>query len=283
MSKVAVVTGAARGLGAGVAKGLAKRGWKVLLTGLEADLLQAEARGIGGHALAVPADVTNAQELRVAFDKAKETWGRIDAVVSNAGISNFDLIGASAPSLFKRVIEVNVFGTFNAMQAALPYLRESKGYFLSVASIAAATGPPGMGAYGASKAATESLCDTLRQETAHLGIEVGVAYFSWINTDLVKAGQDHPAFRFMRQQLPGPLKNIGAPGMAIRAIVRGVERRRRRVYAPWWIGPVLALRYFITGDPGRFRGAMPELERLIAEETGRVGGADKGFLSEPKG
>ena len=87
---------------------------------------------------------------------------------------------------FRRVMAVNVEGTFNVAKATLPHLIESKGYFLAVASLASAFGPPGLGAYGASKAATEALANTLRSESVHLGVDVGVAYFSWLATDLVK-------------------------------------------------------------------------------------------------
>src|SRR6185436_18708106 len=182
--RVAVVTGAARGIGAGVAQGLAEKGYRVALLGLEGDLLRGNARALGERAMAFEADVTDRVALTSAFESIRERWGRIDAVVSNAGISNYDLLKTMSADHFHRVIDVNLGGTFNAIQASLPALRESKGYFLGVASMAAASAPPGMAAYGASKAATESLCDTFRSEVAHLGIGVGVAYFGWLATDL---------------------------------------------------------------------------------------------------
>src|SRR6185295_3533113 len=103
---------------------------------------------------------------------------------------------------------------------------ESKGYFLAVASIAAATGPPGFGAYAASKGATENLTDTFRSEVSHLGVDVGVAYFGWLATDLVKAAGELPAFTYMRTHLPGPLKAVASPEIAIQALVNGVLRRK---------------------------------------------------------
>ena len=279
--KVAVVTGAARGIGAGVAAGLAAKGYRVALIGLEGDLLRSNARTLGDRAMAFEADVTDRISLTSAFESIRERWARIDAVVSNAGISNYDLLQTMSPDHFQRVIDVNLGGTFNTIQASLPSLKESKGYFLGVASIAAASGPPGMAAYGASKAATESLCDTLRSEVVHRGIAVGVAYFGWLATDLVKTGEGHPAFNFMRTHLPGPLRTIAPVEIAVKAIVEGVIRRKRRVMAPGWLRAALALRWFISGNPSSYRELMPEIERLCAEEAKKRGGPEKVMITDP--
>jgi hypothetical protein len=109
----------------------------------------------------------------------------------------------------------------------------------------------------------------MRSELSHLGVDVGVAYFGWLATDLVKDASETPAFTYMRTHLPGPLKTISPPGLAVKAIVKGIERRKRRVMAPGWIRLGLALRYFIAGDPSRYRKLMPEIERLFAEESKR--------------
>jgi NAD(P)-dependent dehydrogenase (short-subunit alcohol dehydrogenase family) len=279
--KVVLITGAARGLGAGVAAALHQAGWRVALTGLEPELLMALAARLGPDALAAPADVTNAEAVRAAVAAAMAQWGRIDAVVSNAGISNYDLIADMSPRLFRRVMQVNVEGAFNVMQAALPHLIASKGYFLTVASIAAATAPPGMAAYGASKAAAEALTDALRGEVRHKGVDAGVAYFAWLDTDLVRGGSEHPAFAYVREHLPGPLKTVNPASIAVRAIANGVKRRRARVYAPWWIGWAMAWRWRIAGDPSGYAKIMPEVERLCAEESARRGGPEQGLMSEP--
>ncbi|MBI1211087.1 MAG: SDR family NAD(P)-dependent oxidoreductase [Alphaproteobacteria bacterium] len=279
--KVAVVTGAARGIGAGVASGLAANGYRVALIGLEGDLLRSNARALGDRAMAFEADVTDRIALTSAFESIRERWGRIDAVVSNAGISNYDLLRTMSPDHFERVINVNLGGTFNTIQASFPALKESKGYFLGVASIAAAAAPPGMAAYGASKSATESICDTFRAEVVHLGIAVGVAYFGWLDTDLVKTGEGHAAFQFMRKHLPGPLRAIASVDIAVKAIVDGVERRRHRVMAPGWLRFALASRWLISGRTGRYRELMPEIERLCAEELKKRGGREKAMLTDP--
>ena len=280
--KVAIITGAARGIGAGVAKALAGHGYKVALVGLEGDLLRRNAKAIGEGAIAFEVDVTDRVSMGSAFEGTRERFGSIDVVVSNAGISNFDLLRTMSPDHFRRVMAVNVEGTFNAIQASLPHLMESKGYFLGVASMAAASAPPGMAAYGASKGATENLCNTFRAEVAHLSIDVGVAYFGWLDTDLVRTGGEHSAFTFMRQHLPGPLRAIAPVKMAVDAIVSGVIKRKRIILAPGWLRVALALRWFVSSNPAAFKAHMPEIERLCAGELEKRGGANAAMITDPQ-
>jgi NAD(P)-dependent dehydrogenase (short-subunit alcohol dehydrogenase family) len=279
-TKVAIVTGAARGLGAGVAAGLAKKGYAVALVGLEGELLRRNAKAIGERAVAFEADMTDRKAVGNAFEGTRERFGRIDAVVSNAGIGNYELLRSMSAENFRRVMAVNVEGTFNAIQASLPHLIEAKGYFLAVASIAAASGPPGFAAYAASKGATENLVDTLRSEMSHLGVDVGVAYFSWLATDLVNKANEHPAFTYMRTHLPGPLKGVASADIAIDALVKGVLRRKRRVVAPGWLRLALALRWFVSANPSTYKPHMKEIERLCAEEE-KQRGAAKPYISDP--
>jgi NAD(P)-dependent dehydrogenase (short-subunit alcohol dehydrogenase family) len=278
-NKVAIVTGAARGIGAGVAAALAKKGYAVALIGLEGERLRQNAKAIGDRAISFEVDVTDRTAMGSAVEGARERFGRIDAVVSNAGIANYELIRDMTVENFRRVIAVNVEGTFNTAKATLPHLIESKGYFLAVASIAAATAPPGLAAYGASKAATEGFTNTLRSEVSHLGIDVGVAYFGWLATDLVKTADEHPAFTYMRSHLPGPLRAVAPVDVAVQAIVNGVIRRKRRIVAPGWLRTVLAMRWFVSGNPSNYKALMPEIERLCAEEAKRRG--TSAFITDP--
>lgn len=281
-NKVAIVTGAARGIGAGVAAALAKKGYAIGLVGLEGDLLRQNAKAIGERAVAFEVDMTDRQTVGSAFEGVRERFGRIDVVVSNAGISNFDLLTTMSPTHFRRVMAVNVEGTFNAIQASIPHLVDTKGYFVGVASIAAALAPPGMAAYGASKGATENLLNTFRAEVVHKGVDVGVAYFGWLATDLVKSGGEHPAFTYVREHLPGPLKTIAPVDIAVRAIAHGVDKRKRRVMAPSWLRLALALRWFVAANPSAYKAQMPEIERLCAEELKKRGGPDGALITEPE-
>jgi NAD(P)-dependent dehydrogenase (short-subunit alcohol dehydrogenase family) len=275
----AIVTGAARGLGAAVARALAASGWRVALVGLEPDLLAELAGAIGPAAVAIPADVTDGAGLSRAFAAARSRLGRIDAVVANAGIANWDLVEAMPTAHFERVIATNLAGGFHTLRAALPHLAESRGYLLAVASLAAGAAPPGLAAYGASKAGLEALCDTFRAEVAHRGIAVGVGYFGWLDTDLLRGAEAHPAFAFLRTRLPAPLRRVLPAERAAEAILRGIRRRRRRVAAPGWIHAAMALRWGLAGSPALYRPLMPEIERLAAEGLG--GRRGRGFLSAP--
>jgi NAD(P)-dependent dehydrogenase (short-subunit alcohol dehydrogenase family) len=281
VQRVAIITGAARGIGADVARRLAAEGYAVSLIGLEGDVLRQNAKALGDRAISFEVDVTDRVSLGSAVEGTRERFGRIDVVVSNAGISNFDLLRTMSPEHFRRVMAVNVEGTFNAIQASLPHLAETKGYFLGVASIAAATAPPGMAAYGASKGATENLCDTFRAEVSHLGIDVGVAYFGWLATDLVKTGGTHPAFTYMRERLPGPLKTIAPVSMAVDAIMAGIKARKPRIMSPGWLRLALALRWSFSGRGKQFKPHMPEIERLCATELKKRGGPEQAMITDP--
>jgi NAD(P)-dependent dehydrogenase (short-subunit alcohol dehydrogenase family) len=140
--------------------------------------------------------------------------------------------------------------------------------------------PPLIGAYAASKAAVEALANTLRIETSHLGVDVGVAYFGWIGTELLTGGDEHPSFALMRQTLRGPFGKTYPVSIVGDAVVRGIERRARQVVAPRWIRPLLFARGMVGKASERdWPKVMPEVDRQIAEEEAHSGGA----ASDPVG
>src|SRR5262249_47967194 len=149
-------------------------------------------------------DVSDAAATARAIDEVAAKLGGIDVLFANAGIANFGPLGTMDPAQFRRVFEVNCFGVFHAVRAALPHLVRSRGYALLNASASALLAPPGFGAYGPSKAAVESLGDVLRQEVRHLGVDVGVTYFGFTATDMVGAAEElFPAFARVVERLPG--------------------------------------------------------------------------------
>ena len=144
------------------------------------------------------------------------------------------------------MVRVNLGGVFRTLQATLPHVTARSGYVLPVASLAAAVHAPMMGAYAATKAGIEALANVTRGEVAHTGTKVGCAYFSFIDTDMVRRGFDSPAGREAadRMGLLGP--NHAVPvGRAAAVIVRGIERRARFVYAPRWVLPMVLGRTLI--------------------------------------
>jgi short-subunit dehydrogenase len=170
-------------------------------------------------------------------------------------------------------VNVNLTGNWRVIHACLPHVVARRGYVLGVASAAAIVPPLGIGAYGASKAGLEQLLNVLRIEVHHLGVDVGVAYFSWIDTDMVRGAESHhPGFAAMRKGLRGPAGKTLPVGDAADAIVRGVQRRSRRVVAPGFVGALYRLRGLIPEliDREAFKSA-PDVDRFTAEMVAERG------------
>jgi len=239
--KVVLITGAARGIGAATARALHARGAQVALVGLEPERLEALAAELGDRAAWFEADVTDRAALDAAVAGTVERFGGIDVVIANAGISPMGTVTTLDPSAFEKTIEVNVLGVYHTIHAALPHVIARRGYVLPIASLAAALHAPMMAPYTASKAAVEAFADALRGELAPKGVAVGCAYFSFIDTDMVREAREHPATQAGGLiGKPAPLED------AIAAIVTAIQARGRRAYAPKWVGPVLWARGVIN-------------------------------------
>jgi len=235
--KVVFVTGGARGIGAETARQLVAKGARVVLAGLEPDELERRAAELGRDRVAwFEADVTDADAVQAAVDGAVERFGGIDVVIANAGIGASTPIATVDPAVFDTVVRVNLGGVFRTLHAALPHVTARRGYVLPVASLAAALHAPLMGAYAATKAGTEALADAVRGEVAHTGTRVGCAYFGFIDTDMVRRGFDSDSGRRAADSMGlfGPNHSVPV-SRAGAAIVRGIERRSRYVYAPRWV------------------------------------------------
>jgi NAD(P)-dependent dehydrogenase (short-subunit alcohol dehydrogenase family) len=265
-NKCVLITGAARGIGAGTARELASRGAKLILTDLDAAPLQELAAELGeDRALAIVADVTDLESMESAVAAGVEQFGGIDMVLANAGIASYGSVLAVDPKVFKRVIDVNLLGVFHTVRAALPSVIERRGYILVVSSEAAFAPAPGLVAYNASKAGAEHLASALRLEVAHLGVDVGSAHMSWIDTPMVQdAKADLGSFRKMLESLPSPLGKTTSLDKCVQAFVAGLEGRKRRVYVPGWVGALAWLKPVITSSVGE-RETLKRAPELIAE------------------
>lgn len=269
LGKTVLITGAARGIGAETARRLAGRGAKLVLVGLEPDELEATARLCSADALAIEADVTDLAAMEAAIEQAVERFGGLDVLVANAGVASFGTLRTTDPEAFERTIEVNLLGQFRTIRAALDQLVERRGYLLTVASAAAIGQAPGMGAYAASKAGVEAMCNSLRLEVGHLGVEVGVAYLSWIDTDMVGGAKELPAFQTLLGSLPAPTRATTPLPAAGAAMADGVERRARVVALPGWVRAARYLRGFLATGPGErgLRAGAPEVVRVAEAEV----------------
>src|SRR5262245_10523883 len=279
--RTVLITGAARGIGAESARRLASRGANVALVGLEPEELRRVAEQCGASAAWFEADVTEWSALESAVEGAVERFGGIDAVVANAGIAPIGMVRSTDPAAFERTIEINLLGVWRTVRTCLPHVIERRGYVLNVASLAAAVHGPGMAAYSASKAAVEAFSDSLRTEVAHLGVDVGVGYFSFIDTDMVRGADAHPAMGKLRGDMPGPFAKTYPLSDVGTAIADGIENRRRWVVVPTWARGVLVLRtalapLFDLASRKQARDADEALERDIAERGAEESSAPVG-------
>jgi NAD(P)-dependent dehydrogenase (short-subunit alcohol dehydrogenase family) len=240
--RVAVVTGAARGLGAELARRLTDRGAAVALLGLEPRELDSVAQECGPDAASWEVDVTDAAAVLDVATAVLDRFGRVDVVVANAGIGAAGPVLLADPDTFDRVIEVNLLGSVRTARAFLPHLIASRGYLLQIASLAAIAPIPTASAYCASKAGVEAFAQALGAEVAPHGVGVGVAYLSWTDTDLVRGMDAWPGLRDARIRLPYPLNRTYPVGPSVARLVAGIERRSPRVYGRPWLRPLPWLR-----------------------------------------
>jgi NAD(P)-dependent dehydrogenase (short-subunit alcohol dehydrogenase family) len=240
--KTVLITGAARGLGAETARRVAARGANVALVGLEPEELERVAAQCGANAAWFECDVTDTEALERAVQGTVERFGGIDVVMANAGIAPVGMVRSTDPAAFERTIEINLLGVWRTVRAALPHVIDSQGYVLVIASLAAAMHGPGMAAYSASKAGAEAFADSLRVEMKSHGVDVGVGYFSFIDTDMVRGGDAHPAIGHLRKEAPWPFRRTYPLSQAGKGIADGIEQRRRWVVVPAWGRALLVLR-----------------------------------------
>ncbi|MCU1681631.1 MAG: short-chain dehydrogenase [Amycolatopsis sp.] len=243
--KVVLITGAARGIGAGLAERLAARGAKVALLGLEAEEQQKVADRIGASAHAWEADVTDWDALERATAGVVEHFGGIDVVIANAGIATTGFVRSVDKAAFEKVIEVDLLGVWRTFRTTLPHVIERKGYLLAISSLAAITHAPGMANYAAAKAGVEAFSNSLRAEVAHLGVKVGVAHPTWIRTDLVESADAHPVFGKLRGGMPGLLGKTYPLDVALDCLEAGILKRARTIHVPRWVGALKLIRAFL--------------------------------------
>lgn len=291
VGKRVLVTGPARGLGFELATVLAERGARLSLVGLEPDLLQERAESLGAGHRWFTADVTDQTALDEAVHRTVAALGGIDAVVPNAGIATMGTLAGSPVDAHVRTIDVNVNGTIRTVSACLPYLIESRGYTLLIASVGSFGMFPGLGTYCVSKAAVEHLANALRLELAHTGVQVGSAHPAFLNTDLVRDGDaDSQSFSVARRRLRGPLSRTYSSRECAEALADGIAKRKRRVYVPRSLAVMQALRPLVLSPLGdavikrqlRMSEYIPSLEAEVAA-AGRAFGAKSVQSVEPQG
>jgi NAD(P)-dependent dehydrogenase (short-subunit alcohol dehydrogenase family) len=272
--QVVLITGGARGVGAETARRLVGRGARVVLVDLDRAPLAALEAELGASATSIVGDVCSLEQMEAAVAHGIATFGRLDVVMANAGIASYGSVLAVDPATFRRVVDVNLNGVFHTVRAALPQLIERKGYVLVVSSLAAYAAAPGLVAYNASKAGAEHFANALRAEVAYLGVDVGSAHMSWIDTPMVQdAKQDLTAFQKMLDALPGPLGNTTSVAKCADAFADGIAKRRTRINVPRWVNVIRWLKPALTTKLGERETSRraPEIVPLMDQEVLAMG------------
>ncbi len=238
MSRVVAITGASAGIGQATAIRLARDGASVAICARRRDRLEAvadEIVGAGGRALAIEADVTSEADMHRFVDRSAEVFGRLDVLVCNAGFGIYGAVDALAAGAMHDLMQVNYFGTYYAVRAALPLFRRQRaGHLIVVSSIVGKRGVPYMGAYAATKFAQEGLAECLRAELVGSRIHVSVVYPISTETEFFGVMQRRSG---IRTQSAGPHQ---PPEAVANAIARAIERPVAEIY-PYRIARGLVL------------------------------------------
>jgi NAD(P)-dependent dehydrogenase (short-subunit alcohol dehydrogenase family) len=281
--RTAVVTGAARGLGAAMARQLSDRGAKVALLGREERTLARVRDSLPGESWCCEVDVTDDDGMAQAAAEVRERLGPPSVVVANAGVAEGGPFEVSDPATWRRVVEVNLIGSAATARSFLPALLDTRGYLLQVASLASIGAAPMMSAYCASKAGVESFAHSLRAELAHRHVGVGIAYINWTETDMIRDADEHPVLRELRGHMPPPARKVYPVAYVAGRLVSAIERRRPTVYMPAWLRATQLVRAAMP--PVVTMLSRRELARLTSsqpfEATGLLGAGGRAALAHP--
>lgn len=211
-NRVAIVTGASRGIGAAVAERLAADGFTVIINysgdATSAGALARRIEGKGGRALTVQADVSDAQAVRRMFDSAEAAFGGVDVLVNNAGVMTLARLADADDATFERHVAVNLKGTFNTLREAANRLRAG-GRIINFSSSVVGLLQPTYGIYAATKAAVEAMTSVLAKELRGRAITVNAVAPGPTATDLFLNGKSAELVDHIAKL--APLERLGAP------------------------------------------------------------------------
>src|SRR4051812_25485539 len=221
--KTLFITGGASGIGAEVARQASQRGAKLALVDINSEVLTRFAETLP-NAIAITADVRDYESLEAAVEQTVEAFGGIDIAFANAGIEMAHSARGVPLIEMERIADINFTGVFRTVRATLPHVIERRGYVLITASLAAILHGPPLSHYSATKAGVEAFGNAVRMEFRHKGVDVGVAYFGFIDPPMVARGKSDPILAQFEQEngqnLVGRTYPVSGAG---HAVVRGIE------------------------------------------------------------
>lgn len=228
MERVVAITGASAGIGRATALRFARDGASVAICARREDRLKAVASEIeqaGGRALPIVADVTNASDMQMFVDRTVHAYGRLDVAMCNAGYGVYGAIDTIPEDTMRALMEVNYFGTYHLLHAALPILRkQNAGHIIVVSSIVGQRGVPYMGAYSATKFAQVGLAECLRAELHGTPIHLSIVYPISTETEFFGVMTKHSGFA---TRAAGPKQSADA---VANAIVAAIGRPAPEIY-----------------------------------------------------
>lgn len=229
-TQVVFITGASSGIGRAVALQLGKRGAALGLLARRAEMLEelvAEVERMGGRAVALAADVTDAAAVERAAGNLREQFGRIDMLIANAGIAQSTDAKDLKPDEVARLININVLGAVNSVTAVVPQMVErGSGHLVAISSLAAYRGLPKSAAYCASKAALSAFFESLRIDLRAAGIGVTIIHPGFIKTPLTAGRQAKMPYLMELED-------------AASKIVRAIEARKKSYAFPWQLASIV--------------------------------------------
>jgi 2-hydroxycyclohexanecarboxyl-CoA dehydrogenase len=213
--RVAVVTGAASGIGLGVARRFASDGHKVALLDLQAEAVDkaaSELQGQGATAVAHELDVADWPAVHRTFDAIRDELGPVGILVTSAGIESFDAVGDISEELWQRIITVNLTGTFSCIQAALPdMVGAGWGRIVTISSSSAQSGAPRMAHYAASKGGVIGLTKAVARDVARDGVTVNTIPPSLVDTPMARQAEARGMVKVEQMAAHVPLGRAGTP------------------------------------------------------------------------
>jgi NAD(P)-dependent dehydrogenase (short-subunit alcohol dehydrogenase family) len=269
--KVAIVTGGARGIGFGTAQALATRGAVLVIVDLDQGAAESAASRLSDDALGLAADVTDRGAMQRVVATVTEQRGGVDVVVANAGIaSRGATVRAMNGEAFDRVLAVNLGGVYNTVIAAVPQIAERRGHIVVTSSVYAFLNGLGAAPYAMAKAGVEQLGRALRVELVPHGAGASVAYFGFIDTEMVHRAIDaDPIADKLQNVLPALLRKRLSPAQAGEAVARGIEKRAPRIIAPKRWAAFSALRGIVNPLLDNYMLKDAETQAIVRELDSR--------------